>query len=73
VVKDIEHTLAQEFCCYGYRNMTGELKEMGWIINHKKVYRLIKHGIRVSEILSAVRSWARLRNCWPSDLARSPR
>ena len=29
VVKDIEATLAQEFCCYGYQNMTGELKETG--------------------------------------------
>jgi transposase InsO family protein len=42
VIKDIEKTLRQEFCCYGYHNMTGELKEMGWIINHKKVYRLMK-------------------------------
>lgn len=42
VIQDIEKTLRQEFCCYGYRNMTGELKEMGWIINHKKVYRLMK-------------------------------
>jgi putative transposase len=42
VVKHIEHTLHQEFCCYGYRNMTGELKDLGWRINHKKVYRLMK-------------------------------
>lgn len=42
VVKDIEKTLHQEFCCYAYRNMTGELKDLGWIINHKKVYRLMK-------------------------------
>jgi len=42
VVKDIEQTLTQEFCCYGYRNMTGELRDRGWIINHKKVYRLMK-------------------------------
>jgi transposase InsO family protein len=42
VVSDIEKVLLQEFCCYGYRNMTEELKEMGWIINHKKVYRLMK-------------------------------
>lgn len=42
VVKDIEKTLHQEFCCYGYRNITGELKDHGWIINHKKVYRLMK-------------------------------
>jgi putative transposase len=42
VVQDIEKTLHQEFCCYGYRNMTGELRDLGWIINHKKVYRLMK-------------------------------
>lgn len=42
VVQDVEKTLQQEFCCYGYRNMTGELKDRGWIINHKKVYRLMK-------------------------------
>lgn len=42
VIKEIEKALHQEFCCYGYRNMTGELKERGWIINHKKVYRLMK-------------------------------
>ena len=42
VIQDIEKTLHQEFCCYGYRNMSSELKEMGWIINHKKVYRLMK-------------------------------
>ena len=44
VVKDIEATLSQEFCCYGYHNMTCELKELGWIINHKKVYRLMKES-----------------------------
>jgi len=44
VVKDIESTLRQEFCCYGYHNMTSELKELGWIINHKKVYRLMKES-----------------------------
>ena len=42
VINDIEATLQQEFCCYGYRNRTGELKERGWMINHKKVYRLMK-------------------------------
>ena len=42
VVTDIEKILHQEFCCYGYRNMTGELKDLGWRINHKKVYRLMK-------------------------------
>ena len=42
VINDIEQTLTQEFCCFGYRNMTGEIREKGWIINYKKVYRLMK-------------------------------
>ena len=37
VIKEIEQTLAQEFCCYGYHTVTDELKDHGWIINHKKV------------------------------------
>jgi transposase InsO family protein len=44
VVGDIDKTLQQEFCCYGYHNMSCELKEMGWIINRKKVYRLMKEN-----------------------------
>jgi len=44
VVKDIEGVLSLEFLCYGYRNINGALKEMGWIINHKKIYRLMKES-----------------------------
>ena len=44
VIKDIEQTLAQKFCCYGYKNMSGELKDKGWIINRKKVNRLMKEN-----------------------------
>lgn len=52
VINAIEQTLTQEFCCYGYKNMAAELKDLGWIINHKKVYRLMKeekllYGIRI--------------------------
>jgi putative transposase len=36
VVKDIEETLSQEFCCYGYRNMTGELKDRGGLLTTRK-------------------------------------
>jgi putative transposase len=69
VVKDIEVTLAQEFCCYGYRNMTGELKEMGWIINHKKVYRLMKEakllfGARI-RVAPFRRNFIRFRSLFP--------
>jgi putative transposase len=69
VVNDIEQTLAQEFCCYGYRNMTGELKEKGWIINHKKVYRLMKehkllYGSRI-RVMPFKRNFIRFRSLCP--------
>jgi putative transposase len=55
VVQQIEKVLLQEFCCYGYKNMTAELRGIGWIINHKKVYRLMKeskllYGARIRPI-----------------------
>jgi len=69
VIKDIEGTLAQEFCCYGYRHMTGELKEKGWIINHKKVYRLMKeakllYGSRI-RVAPFKRNFIRFRSLRP--------
>ncbi len=42
VLQDIESILQQEFCCYGYKNVRDELKDKGYLINHKKVYRLMK-------------------------------
>mgnify|MGYP001032575231 FL=1 len=42
VIEDVEEILQQEFCCYGYKNVWDELKVKGYIINHKKVYRLMK-------------------------------
>jgi hypothetical protein len=41
VVEEIKRILSLEFACYGYQNMTAELKNQGYIINHKKVYRLM--------------------------------
>lgn len=41
VVEDIRTILSGEFVCYGYQNVTMDLKEMGYVINHKKVYRLM--------------------------------
>ena len=42
VLQDVESILQQEFCCYGYKNVWDELRGKGYIINHKKVYRLMK-------------------------------
>jgi putative transposase len=41
VVQDIKEIVSGEFVCYGYQNVTAELKDMDYIINHKKVYRLM--------------------------------
>lgn len=41
VVQDIKLALGREFCCYGYHNITSDLRDMNYIINHKKVYRLM--------------------------------
>jgi putative transposase len=42
VLDDVQSILQHEFCCYGYKNVWDALKEQGYIINHKKVYRLMK-------------------------------
>jgi putative transposase len=44
VVEDIKLALRREFCCYGYHNITSDLRDMSYIINHKKVYRLMNEN-----------------------------
>lgn len=65
VVKQIEAILHQEFCCYGYQVITLELHEMGWIINHKKVYRLMdEHRLLFNSrirVIAAKRNFIRFR------------
>lgn len=65
VVKQIEMILHQEFCCYGYQVITLELHEMGWIINHKKVYRLMdEHHLLFNSrirVIAAKRNFIRFR------------
>ena len=41
VIDHIRQSLSREFCCYGYHNITSELHDAGYVINHKKVYRLM--------------------------------
>lgn len=41
VVNDIKIILNQEFVCYGYENVTAELRDLQYIINEKKVYRIM--------------------------------
>lgn len=44
VVKQICRILNQEFYCYGYEKVTWELHDLGYIINKKKVYRLMSEA-----------------------------
>ncbi len=44
VVDQIRAVLSMDYCIYGYRKMTAELRELEYYINHKKVYRLMKEN-----------------------------
>jgi putative transposase len=44
VVDQIRSILSMDYCVYGYRKMTKELRDMEYEINHKKVYRLMKEN-----------------------------
>lgn len=41
VIEKIKDILSQEFCCYGYENVSCELRKEAYLINKKKVYRLM--------------------------------
>jgi len=41
VVEQIRAILGMDYCVYGYHRITAELREMEYLINHKKVYRLM--------------------------------
>ena len=51
VVREIEGILSEKFVLYGYRKVTAELRRRGYVINHKKVYRLMKErGLLLKEL-----------------------
>ena len=45
VIEQVKEVLAEPFQDYwGYHNITAELREIGYLINHKKVYRLMNEA-----------------------------
>lgn len=51
VVREIEGILSEKFVLYGYRKVTAALRRRGYVINHKKVYRLMKErGLLLKEL-----------------------
>lgn len=65
VIETLLHEVySQEFNRYGYRLSTAELQEMGFVINHKKVYRLMRdHGLLLDRINKGKiqRKWVKWR------------
>ena len=41
-LRDAIQRIALEFPCYGWPRITQELKRRGWVVNHKRVYRLMR-------------------------------
>jgi len=61
LIKDV---LSEEFNRYGHRLCNEELKAMGYLINHKKTYRLMKeHGLLLEKVgISGIkRQWVKYR------------
>lgn len=44
VITSIKKLLSEEFVCYGYKKVTASLKKLSYIINGKKVYRLMNEN-----------------------------
>ena len=42
VINYIKRTLQIEFVCYGYLHITRDLNGLGYLINHKKVYQIMR-------------------------------
>ena len=61
LIKDV---LSEEFNRYGHRLCNEELKALGYLINHKKTYRLMKeHGLLLEKVgISGIkRQWVKYR------------
>lgn len=52
VIEEIKDILSQEFCCYGYHNVGAELRGKDYVINDKKVYRLMdEHNLLLGKVI----------------------
>ena len=64
VVDDIKTVLSGDFVCYGYHKVTWELRLMDYIINPKKVYRLMdEHNLLLGKVIKTQgkRQWVKHR------------
>jgi transposase InsO family protein len=68
VVKEVEQLLQREFVDYGYIKVTHWLRKQGYVINAKKVYRLMK----ASQLLYKKRKVKRGNKVWVKELVPAP-
>lgn len=64
VVEQIRAILGWDYCAYGYHMMTSELRAMEYLINHKKVYRLMReHRLLCGKVIKTQgkRTWVEFR------------
>ncbi len=64
VIEAIKMILSGEFVCYGYQKVTVQLKILDYIINHKKVYRLMdENDLLLGKIIktNGKRQWVKHR------------
>lgn len=64
VIDNIKRILSNEFVCYGYQNVTAVLKNMNFIINHKKVYRIMNENhLLLGKVIKTQgkREWVKFR------------
>lgn len=64
VVDEVRTVLAQPYCIYGYQMMTLELRGRGYLINKKKVYRLMdENKLLLGKIIKTKgkREWVKYR------------
>ena len=53
-LRDAIECIILEFAGYGYRRVTHALKRAGWIINHKRVRRIMREESRLVPIKAAL-------------------
>ncbi len=64
VIEEIKNILSGEFVCYGYQKVTVALKKNDYLINHKKVYRLMdENNLLLGKTIhtSGKRQWVKHR------------
>jgi len=67
IIDEIIETKLDHFLDYGYRAMCKSLQLQGYIINHKKVYRLMKeHHLLHDKTKKAKRNYVKFRSVYPN-------